>query len=157
MWFKTAVEIIVVLAAQTGLTSLADIAGYRPDILLIYIVYRYQKVSGYQLILGGFTLGLLQDLLGGGFIGLAALSKTVSCFILTKIFRKEGPLHNFSYAAGAALCFLTHDFIYNYIYWQTEYLGFFSFLFLRVVPTTFYNLTILILILLVPVKKRRYQ
>jgi rod shape-determining protein MreD len=157
MWLRLIVEIFLVLSAQAGLSELIEIGGYRPDFVIIYLVFRYQSVSSYQLVLGGFLLGFLQDLLSGGFLGVSALAKTIAAFLLTKLFRKEGPLHNVSFAAGAALCFIIHDFIYQYIFWQTEYMGFLPFFFKRVLPVTFYNLVIMVLILLIPLKKKRFS
>ncbi|MBC8278273.1 MAG: rod shape-determining protein MreD [FCB group bacterium] len=148
-------ELVLLFAAQIALVDLVVIGGYRPDIILIYMIFRCKLVTGYQFVLLGFLIGLTQDLLGGGFIGLNAMSKTLAAFILAKVFAEEIPHGKLKFYLGVTACILVHDFTYNYVFGQNEYMGFFPFLFRRVLPTSFYNLALVMLIGLIPGKKRR--
>lgn len=154
--FRFIFELVLILAAQIALVDLAVIGGFRPDLILIYMIFRCKIVSGYQFVLIGLLIGLFQDLLGGEFLGLNAMSKSLAAFVLAKVFPEEIPQDRVKFFLGSTACVLVHDFTYNYIFGQNEYMGFIPFLYLRVLPISVYNLAVIMLIDLIPGKKRRY-
>jgi len=154
---RLVIELVIVLALQISIAGLISIGGYIPDFVLLYIIFRSYLLSSYQLIGGSFLLGLTEDLLGGGFIGLNALSKTATAFLIVKTLALKKLDNTILNYGGVALCIFAHDLVYNYIYGQSEYFGFFPFLFRRVVPVFLYNFILYVVISLIPKKsgKRR--
>lgn len=148
------IELIIVFAAQLALADLVSVGGYRPDFVLIYLIFRRNIFSSYQFIAGGFLTGLMQDFIGGGFIGLNALSKTAAAFLLVKVFPRTKPENSLHYYGGTALCILLHDLIFNYIYGQSNYPGFIGFLTHRVLLNFLYNFIIFIIFSLIQPRKR---
>jgi len=149
------IELVFVFAAQLTLANLIAIGGYAPDFIMIYLILRSHLFTSYQFIGGGFLAGLLQDLLGGGFLGLNALAKTITAFVLVKTFSQKKPENSVLAFGGVALCIFAHDFVFQYIYGQSAYFGMFPFIFRRVIPVFFYNFVIYLIISLLPGQKRR--
>lgn len=66
------------LVLQSTLLSHFTVAGVKPDLILILVVF-YSVLSGPKKgLFSGFTLGLLEDLYLGRFVGMNALSKGIT-------------------------------------------------------------------------------
>jgi len=70
------------LLLQCTLFSHAAIAGVKPDFVLILVLFTAILEGPKKGILYGYTLGLLEDIITGRFIGLNALSKALTGFIV---------------------------------------------------------------------------
>jgi rod shape-determining protein MreD len=73
-----------VLVLQAALAHRIAIAGIRPDLLVAYVVYLGWMRGPIAGTLGGFGIGLYQDLDAPGPFGLNALSMSVVGFLVAK-------------------------------------------------------------------------
>jgi rod shape-determining protein MreD len=79
--------LILLFSIQTTLLRLVEISGVRPDLITIAIVFiGYQYPRGKSVLAGGL-LGLAQDVLSGGIIGMNMFSKGLIGFSV--VFLKE--------------------------------------------------------------------
>ena len=72
---------ILGLVLQSTLLSEYTVAGVKPDLLLILVIFNCIFHGPYQGSLFGFFVGLLEDLYLGHFIGLNALTKGLTSFL----------------------------------------------------------------------------
>ncbi|MGI6588358.1 MAG: rod shape-determining protein MreD [Peptococcia bacterium] len=72
---------MVCLILQSTLFSQLMIAGVKPDLLLILIIFNCFFQGPYKGCAFGFFLGLLEDLYLGSYIGMNALTKALTSFI----------------------------------------------------------------------------
>ena len=86
MFFLIQFLIIVVLfSAQTTFLEHFSIAGVTPDLALIFVVYCGIHFKGSRGIAMGFTVGLVQDCLSGGLLGVNTLSKSLISFFFSTL------------------------------------------------------------------------
>ncbi|OGP61766.1 MAG: rod shape-determining protein MreD [Deltaproteobacteria bacterium RBG_13_47_9] len=86
---------VLLLTLQTTLLTSLPLRRFRPDLVLIFIIYLgllYPPISGGLL---AFTLGYLMDLFSGNSLGLFAFSRPV-IFYLAQFFKGRFYLDNFS-------------------------------------------------------------
>lgn len=73
--------ILVAIAAQTTLASLAFPGGTAIDLVLIVVVYIALKSGPVTGLLAGTVAGLMQDALSSGILGIGGLAKTIVGFL----------------------------------------------------------------------------
>ena len=76
-YFAQALIVVFLLSAQTTWLELFSFGGVTPDLALIWVVYcavRYSRAGG---IGAGIAMGLIQDSLSGGLLGVNTLSKSL--------------------------------------------------------------------------------
>jgi rod shape-determining protein MreD len=109
---RDAVVLAVVLVLQVTLAHRIGIAGIRPDLLVAFVVYFGWMRGAIAGTVGGFCVGLYQDLDAAGPLGMNALSKAVVGFLVAKAgFR----VHRSNVAVRFVFFFvamLVHDLIY---------------------------------------------
>lgn len=79
---------IVVLILQTTILPFLRIGGIMPDLLLVLVIFTalfYGSLAGGVV---GFVVGLIQDLLGGHYLGLGALSFFLAGFLMGYLERR---------------------------------------------------------------------
>lgn len=110
--FRDAIVLAGALILQGTLLRRIEIGGIRPDLLVAFVVYFGWMRGPIAGSLGGFGVGLIQDLDASGPLGLNALCKTVVGFLVAKAgFR----VHRSNFAvrfAFFALAMVTHDLLY---------------------------------------------
>lgn len=80
-FYKPLFYLALLLILQLTLVELIAYKNFRPDLLLIGLIYftlMYGQIPG---MLAGFFFGLLLDILSGGVIGANSLSKTSASFV----------------------------------------------------------------------------
>jgi len=109
---RDAVILGVVLVLQTAFLYRLEIAGIRPDLLTAFVVYFGWMRGPVAGSIGGFGIGLIQDLDASGPLGLNALAKTVVGFAVAKagfrVHRSNLGVRFFFFL----LAMITHDVIY---------------------------------------------
>ena len=76
-YLRAAGTVVALLVLQTTFIPFLSLGGVVPDLLLIWVV-SFALVRGQmEGAVGGFVVGLLEDLLTTKFFGLAALAKTL--------------------------------------------------------------------------------
>lgn len=81
VYLKWSVIFIFLIVVQTTVLDYFVIFGYKPDLLLIALIFltlTYGQITG---IIVAFISGFILDLLGGGVVGSSSLSKVVAIFI----------------------------------------------------------------------------
>ncbi len=78
MFFLTqSILILFLFCTQTTLLAPFAVAGITPDLALIFVVYCGFHFQGNGGVAMGFAVGLLQDCLSGGILGVNTLSKSL--------------------------------------------------------------------------------
>ena len=146
--------ILVLIAVQATIVDLIEIRGFKPDLILLFLLYRFSGKGTLTPVFAGFSLGLLQDLTSGGFLGVFALSKSVAGFIIGKIFPEKIPEEKWFWLSGIILCIFMHDIISQYIFSQGNYSKPFVFLVNQALPQMVYDCFAAVLLLILPFKRR---
>lgn len=98
-----------------------DIAGVRPDILIIILIFLATREMPLIAICAAFVLGLLQDIILPGDVsywGLAPLFKTLLIFSFLKLFPLIGRLRKVGFNLSVFLSFLIYFVFYNMLYYS---------------------------------------
>ena len=90
MGFLTvALIVLAVLVLQSTLVPLIRIGEVTPDVLLAYMIIWCSHHDRSQGVVLGFCGGMIQDLVGGGTLGVYALSKSVACYVACSLPRSK--------------------------------------------------------------------
>lgn len=121
--------------------ELLIIKGVRLDFVIIILVFFGLEFGGFYATIVGFFMGLIQGFgfLGGGFIGLSSLTKSVTGFYVG-FFQKSKKKRNDLYFLIILLsACLIHNFLYYYINTFGSEINIYSMLIKNVLPTTIYT------------------
>ena len=114
----------------------------KPDIVLIFLFFYGIRYSQLASTLTGFASGFFLDALGGGILGLHALTKTVAGFLMGYVPRT----HKIHKIIQFSILFFTisiiHDILYNAIYIINTESSFWRLLFVHSLPSTIYSVFI---------------
>ncbi len=77
--------LVVLFSAQTTFLENFSIASVTPDLALIFVVFCGIHFKGSSGIGMGFTVGLIQDCLSGGLLGVNTLSKSLISFFFSTL------------------------------------------------------------------------
>ncbi len=120
---------LALVVVQTVIVPFISVANTVPDVLLVWIVYvavRQGQIAG---TVTGFAAGLILDLLGGQFLGLGALSKTIAGFLAGYFYNEnkiEQILGNTQFLIIAALASFVHNAVYYIIFVQGSSVSIFT-------------------------------
>jgi rod shape-determining protein MreD len=145
--FRDTVALIVVLVLQSTVLYRLEIGGIRPDLLVAYVVYFGWMRGPIPGTLGGFGIGLFQDLDASGPLGLNALAKTVVGFLVAKAgFRvhRSNVIVRFAFFFAAML---VHDLIYYGVVTGGDGGAFMKQFFLKSIPTAVYTAVVTLVLL----------
>jgi rod shape-determining protein MreD len=120
-YIRAGLSAIFLLLVQTVFIPLISVGGYTPDLLLLWVVIVSLSRGQMEGTVAGFTVGLLQDLIAVKFLGLAALSKTLTGFILGYFYNEnttEQTLGSYRLLSLVVLGALIHSLIYFLILLQ---------------------------------------
>lgn len=123
------------------------IRNIRPDfiLLLVLIVGRLKGRIVGQLY--GFSIGLLIDAIGmGSFLGLSALTKTISGFFSGYLKNQKGRLNLFSYYAIAIIIIFAHFVIFYLVNFKGAEFTTYHIILRYVIPASIYTSVFYILI-----------
>jgi len=85
---------IISFLLQIGFVPFLEIKGVKPDLLLIFVIILGLQRERFWGTLSGFFVGLIQDFFSAGFLGVFALAKTFSAFLVRTLsvgsYEKEG-------------------------------------------------------------------
>ncbi len=120
-FLRSAGIVLVLLILQTTFIPYLSVGGFLPDIFLPWIVYLALRRGQIEAAVYGFGIGLLQDVAATKFLGLAALSKTISAFAAGYFVNEnttEQTLGSYRYVLIVLLCSFIHDVVYFAIFFQ---------------------------------------
>ena len=147
--------LVVLLGLQVWAVDLISIRGCKPDLVLIFFLLSFAGTGGFHIVIIGFLIGLAQDFIGGDFWGVNALAKTLTGFLMIKLFPDKIPDERWLYLTGMVSCIFLHDFVFWFIQGQAEYIGFWRFLWSQAIPSALYNSFIFTLVSYIGKGKRR--
>src|SRR3989339_1668444 len=98
--------------------NLLAIKGVRPDIILLMLIFFGLGIGEIYPIIIGFFVGFIQGLgfLGDGFIGLSALTKSITGFYITLFYKSNKKWNDRYFLMIILTSCLIHNSIYYYIY-----------------------------------------
>lgn len=153
---RNAVLLIILILIQKTVVWFISLSqlNIAPDfviIALIYIGVREGKISG---AIYGFIAGLLLDVLSGSFIGLLALSYTISAFI-AGFFQTENDrfLVRFNFVFAVFAISILSNFIYFGLFFQGSPILFAKVMLLYIFPSSTYTTIISLVYTILPKKK----
>lgn len=109
------------LLLQTTFIPFLSIAGFLPDILLIWVVYVAVRQGQMEATITGFLVGLLQDAVSMQFFGLGALTKTIAGFVAGYFYSEnstEQTLGSYRFLTIIVVSSFVHNIIYSGIFLQ---------------------------------------
>ena len=121
-FIRSAGVVLVLLLLQTIFIPYLSILGYVPDILLPWLVYVALRRGQVEASLYGFGVGFLQDIAATKFLGLAALSKTLCCFVVG-YFYNENTIGQTLGSYRYVLIVMLSSFIHDIVYFTVFFLG----------------------------------
>jgi rod shape-determining protein MreD len=84
-YFSQVLIAIFLFSAQTTWLELFSFGGVTPDLILVWVVYCGVRCSRVDGIGTGITLGLIQDSLSGGLLGVNTLSKGLIAYFFSTL------------------------------------------------------------------------
>lgn len=143
---------------QSNLIDLISIKNIKPDLLLIVLIWLGQREGQFVGTIGGFFIGLIQDIFETQFLGLSSLCKSIAGFIAGRMKTKEREPNLINIGTFIFIIGLLHNIIYYSIRLLGSGYGFLIILFRFILPETFYTLVFgLIIFSLLPQKWFRFQ
>lgn len=148
---KTAISIryasitVVLLLLQITFLRFISIGGVVPDAIVIWIVFLALRYGQIHATVAGFVLGLAMDIVGGDFIGLSPLSKTICGFVAGYFFNEEKTeqtLASYRFAVLILMASLVHNSIYFSIFVQGSEMPFWRAVILYGIATSLYTLAL---------------
>ncbi|MEW6088042.1 MAG: rod shape-determining protein MreD [bacterium] len=140
---KLLMALIVILSVilKVTLFRLIEFGSYKPDILLIIIVFFSIYEGSWTGAVLGFIGGLTEDILGSGFLGMFAVNKTLIGFALGIAGKHVYKINIYPYVlAVLAASFFQECFIFFWLNIFQPYTSFFmSSLKHIILPLTVYN------------------
>jgi rod shape-determining protein MreD len=139
---------LALLVLQATFIRFISLGSVTPDILVIWLVYLALRYGQVHATVAGFILGFIMDLIAGDFLGLAALSKTVSGFAAGYFYDEEKSpqvLASYRFAIIVFVVSLVHNLIYFGIFVQGSELPFWQTLAFFGVTTSLYTSAVSVL------------
>ncbi|MFZ4591552.1 MAG: rod shape-determining protein MreD [Ignavibacteria bacterium] len=153
---RNALLLIILILIQKSLVWFISLSqlNIAPDFVIIALVYigvREGKISG---AVYGFIAGLLLDILSGSFLGLLALSYTISAFI-AGFFQTDNEkfLVRFNFIIVVFAISILSNFIYFGLFFQGTPILFAKVMLLYIFPSSTYTTIISLVYTILPKKK----
>ena len=143
-YLKYAGILLLLIIIQKTLVNFIDVTEFQitPDIVLIGLVYvgiKRGKITG---SIAGFLSGLVLDIFSFSFLGLMALTKTITGFA-SGFFHDDNKieryLNSYIFILIVSFCSMINNTVYFMFYFQGTNLGFIDILLRYILPTTVYT------------------
>jgi rod shape-determining protein MreD len=118
---RYAAAALIVFIIQMTFVPLISVAGFTPDLLILWLVTMGIRRGRLEATIGGFLVGLLQDVTTTQFFGLAALSKSLAGYAAGAFFNEntaEQTLGSYRFAFSVLLISALHNVPYYTIFYQ---------------------------------------
>jgi rod shape-determining protein MreD len=150
---------VLLIIIQVLVGRFLSIAGVSPDFLLIFLVWVTMREGQLVGEIGGFTLGLVLDIVSSSILGAQALSKTAACFSIGYFFnreRVEQNIRNWPFLLLTLLASVINNFLYYFLITRGSAITFGDFAFRYGAVGALYTVFIAIFPLLYWSRKRTY-
>jgi rod shape-determining protein MreD len=118
---RFALVAVLLFLVQMTFVPLIPVAGFTPDLLILWLVAVGVRRGRLEATLGGFLVGLLHDLTTTQFIGLAALAKSITGYAAGSFYNEntaEQTLGSYRFVLTALLLSALHNAVYYAIFFQ---------------------------------------
>lgn len=143
-FLRTAIVGIVALTLQISFIPMIEIGAWRPDLIILVVIFIGLRYGATQGILAGFILGVLQDSFSPHPVGISAFADTITGFLAGQV-RQLKLAYNIRILAVIILILIQTSLFFLIYQLQTDV----SYLYLvatRVFPNTLYTFLIAILL-----------
>ena len=147
-YIRYSIATLFLLILQTTIIPFASIANIVPDILIVWIVYVAIKLGQIPATVAGFVIGIAVDLIGGHFVGLSALSKTIAGFFAGYFYNEnkiDYTIGNYQFLIIVGFSSLFHNIIYFVIFVQGSEIGLWTAVFRFGLFSTIYTIAFAVL------------
>lgn len=120
-YIRSTLVALGLLLLQTTFLPFLSVAGFLPDIFLIWIVYIAISRGQLEATITGFIAGLMQDAVTIQFFGLMALTKTIAGFIAGYFYNDnitEQTLGSYRFVLIVLLASFVHNIFFYGIFLQ---------------------------------------
>ena len=130
---------LILLFVETKLLFLISIKNVTPDLILIFVLaVSFKKKKSSSSIIGFFA-GFGQDIFSTKFLGLSALTKTITGFLGVFFQQQKRKYKFFYYLVIAFFLILLHESLYQIIYSLGSGIKIFSLFIKAIVPRVLYT------------------
>ena len=139
---------LALIVLQTTIVRMLSLEGIQPDILIIWIVYVALTEGQMHATVWGFCVGLFMDLLSGNFLGLSAMTKTLSGFLGGYFYNENKTrltLGTYRFLLVILFVSFLHNILYFLIYTQGSDMHFWSVVVRFGITTTLYTATLCVI------------
>lgn len=132
--------IVCAFLLQTYLVPVLEINIWRPDLLVIIVIFIGYKYGAISATLAGFILGIFQDSLSASPVGISSFANCIVGFL-------AGSIREYKFKSNTAYLFtiillLFHGLMFYLIYHVKTEASFTYLIFTRVFPNTIYTFII---------------
>lgn len=151
---------LLFILLQTTVIQLFSLNGVVCDVLLIWIIYisiREGQISG---TIYGFSIGLIFDMVSGGFLGLTSLTKSLSGFLAGYFYSEnkiEITLGSYRFLLIVLFTSILHNFLYFLMYYQGSEINLWSAVLNLGTTSTLYTATVSIIPVLIYARKYSFR
>lgn len=151
---------LLFILLQTTVVQLFSLNGVVCDLLLVWVIYisiREGQISG---TIYGFSLGLIFDMVSGGFLGLTSLTKALSGFLAGYFYNEnkiEITLGSYRFLLIVFFASVLHNFLYFLIYHQGSEINLWSAVVNLGTTSTLYTTTVSIIPVLIYARKYSFK
>ena len=107
--------LIIALVLQITIIDLLSIRKIKPDLLILAITYIGLSEGRGRTTVFGFLVGLLEDALGSGLLGIGSLAKSIVGFIAGATLGNRSIHHSYELALFASALALVHNLLMHSI------------------------------------------
>ena len=139
-YFKIGFIIVCTFLLQTYLVPVLEINIWRPDLILIIILFIGYKYGAISATIAGFILGIFQDSLSVSPVGISSFANCTVGFL-------AGSIREYKFKSNTAYLFtilllLLHGFLFYLIYHIKTETTYTYLIFTRIFPNTIYTFII---------------
>jgi rod shape-determining protein MreD len=139
-YFKLVFIIVCVFLLQIYFVPVIEINFWRPDLILIIIIFIGHKYGPMTATIVGFVLGIFQDSLSVSPIGISSFANCIIGFLAGSI--REYKMKSNTAYLFTILLLLSHGFLFYLIYHLKTEATYAYFIFTRIFPNTIYTFII---------------
>jgi rod shape-determining protein MreD len=142
-YFKIGFIIVCTFILQTYLVPVLEINIWRPDLILIVILFIGYKYGAVSATLAGFVLGIFQDSLSVSPVGISSFANCITGFL-------AGSIREYKFKSNTAYLFtilliLLHGLLFYMLYQFKTETTYTYLIYSRVFPNTIYTFIIWII------------
>ncbi len=144
---KWAFIFFAVIVVQSSFAQLIAIHDVRPDLLIVILIFYSFRFGQTKATVGGFVVGLVQDILTGGILGvseralgLSSFTKSVTGFLSGFSAKKEKPDSAKTFITTLLVVTLIHNILFFFLYTIGEEISSLDLMVYRIIPSSLYTI-----------------